>query len=182
MHKLRYEAAIAAPQALRVVRCCRLSGIIGRAVDGTLARFVLAAPGHGPHYKTDYRGFTTCRLSTSPVSRMPDTYLVIGAVALFAYALSSPYSPGAFSVQEQLRAGVLVPIIDPDSFRFVAAGGGLPLFSSDGSPALFNAISRAWSPAVAAVVRSVSWPLSRGTGGSFGVVLATGAVNRGLGR
>ena len=117
-----------------------------------------------------------------PVSRMPDTYLVIGAVALFAYALSFVLTPGAFSVQEQLRAGVLVPIIDPDSFRFVAAGGGLPLFSSDGSPALFNAIfeglvSGSRSGGAVGIMAFILL-----TGGSFGVVLATGAVNRGLGR
>jgi uncharacterized ion transporter superfamily protein YfcC len=71
---------------------------------------------------------------------MPDTYLVIGAVALLAYALSFLLTPGLFSVVEQLRDGTLVPVIDPDSFRFVEGARGLPLFSSDGSPALFNAI------------------------------------------
>ena len=74
------------------------------------------------------------------VPRMPDTYLVIGAVALLAYALTFLLTPGFYSVVEQLRDGALVLVIDPDSFRFAESARGLPLFSSDGSPALFNAI------------------------------------------
>jgi uncharacterized ion transporter superfamily protein YfcC len=120
--------------------------------------------------------------STLPVSRMPDTYLVIGAVALFAYALSFVLTPGLFSVQEQLRDGALVPVIDPDSFRFVETAHGLPLFSSDGSPALFNAVfeglvSGGRSGGAVGIMAFILL-----TGGAFGIVLATGAVNRGLGR
>jgi uncharacterized ion transporter superfamily protein YfcC len=113
---------------------------------------------------------------------MPDTYIVIGAVALFAYALSFLLTPGLFSLQEVLRDGVPVPVIDPDSFRFVDDGGGLPLFSSDGSPALFNAVYEGLvsGSRTGGAVGIMAFILL--TGGAFGVVLATGAVNRGLGR
>lgn len=116
------------------------------------------------------------------VPRMPDTYLVIGAVALLAYALSFLLTPGLFSVVEQLRDGTLVPVIDPDSFRFVEGARGLPLFSSDGSPALFNAIFEGLvsGDRMGGAVGIMAFILL--TGGSFGVVLATGSVNRGLGR
>lgn len=115
-------------------------------------------------------------------SRMPDTYIVIGAVALLAYALSFLLQPGLFSLQEVLRDGVVVPVIDPDSFRFVEDRGGLPLFSSDGSPALFNAIYEGLvsGSRTGGAVGIMAFILL--TGGAFGIVLSTGAVNRGLGR
>ena len=116
------------------------------------------------------------------VPRMPDTYLVIGAVALFAYALTFLLTPGFYSVVEQLRDGALVLVIDPDSFRFAEGARGLPLFSSDGSPALFNAIFEGLvsGDRMGGAVGIMAFILL--TGGSFGVVLATGSVNRGLGR
>ncbi|MCP5147687.1 MAG: putative basic amino acid antiporter YfcC [Pseudomonadales bacterium] len=112
---------------------------------------------------------------------MPDTYLLIGAVGLFAYALSFVLNPGFFAVQEVLRNGVPVVAIDPDSFRFVEGGAGLPLFSSDGSPALFNAIFEGLVSGGrnGGAVGIMAFILL--TGGAFGVVLATGSVNRGLG-
>lgn len=120
--------------------------------------------------------------ATLSPSRMPDTYLVIGAVALLAYALSFLLTPGLFSLQEISRDGVLVPVIDPDSFRFVEASRGLPLFSSDGSPALFNAIYEGLvsGSRTGGAVGIMAFILL--TGGAFGIVLSTGAVNRGLGR
>ncbi len=116
------------------------------------------------------------------VSRMPDTYIVIGAVALFAYLMSFLLTPGLFSLQEVARDGVLVPVIDPDSFRFVEGGRGLPLFSSDGSPALFNAVYEGLvsGSRTGGAVGIMAFILL--TGGAFGIVLSTGAVNRGLGR
>jgi len=113
---------------------------------------------------------------------MPDTYLLIGAVGLFAYVLSFVLDPGFFTVQEVLRNGVPTVVIDPDSFRFVAGTAGLPLFSSDGSPALFNAIfegmvSGGRSGGAVGIIAFILL-----TGGAFGVVLATGSVNRGLAR
>jgi uncharacterized ion transporter superfamily protein YfcC len=113
---------------------------------------------------------------------MPDTYLLIAVVGLFAYALSFVLNPGFFTVQEVLRNGVPTVAIDPDSFRFVAGAAGLPLFSSDGSPALFNAIFEGMVSGgrTGGAVGIMAFILL--TGGAFGVVLATGSVNRGLGR
>ena len=115
------------------------------------------------------------------VPRMPDTYLVIGGVALLAYALSFLLAPGLFSMVEQLRNGVPITVIDPESFRFVEADRGLPLFSSDGSPALFNAIFEGLvsGDRMGGAVGIMAFIIL--TGGSFGVVLASGSVNRGLG-
>lgn len=117
-----------------------------------------------------------------PAPRMPDTYLVIGAVALCAYALSFFLPPGLFSLVDGLRDGVPVQVIDPDSFRFAEGSLSLPLFSSDGSPALFNALYEGMvsGSRTGGAVGIMAFILL--TGGAFGVVLATGSVNRGLGR
>ena len=117
----------------------------------------------------------------NPAPRMPDTYLVIAAVALCAYALGFFLPPGLFSLVDQVRDGAVVQVIDPDSFRFVEGSLSLPLFSSDGSPALFNAIFEGMvsGSRTGGAVGIMAFILL--TGGAFGVVLATGSVNRGLG-
>ncbi len=114
-------------------------------------------------------------------SRMPDTYLILGAIALLVYALSFLIDPGLFAVEEVLRDGRPVSLIDPDSFRSVP-GGGLPLFASDGQPGLFNAlyeglVSGSRSGGAVGIIAFILI-----TGGAFGVVMATGAIDRGIGR
>ncbi|MEQ9464671.1 MAG: putative basic amino acid antiporter YfcC [Haliea sp.] len=114
-------------------------------------------------------------------SRMPDTYLILGAIALLVYALSFLVDRGVFAVEEVLRDGRVVSLIEPDSFRSVP-GGGLPLFASDGQPGLFNAlyeglVSGSRSGGAVGIIAFILI-----TGGAFGVVMATGAIDRGIGR
>ena len=113
---------------------------------------------------------------------MPDTYLVIAGVALFVFFLSYLVTPGLFSMTEQIRGGETVSVVDPDSFRFAADDAGLPLFSSDGSPALFNAVFEGLvsGSRTGGAVGIIAFILL--VGGAFGIVLRTGAVNRGLHR
>ncbi|MEQ8802722.1 MAG: hypothetical protein RLP45_11860, partial [Haliea sp.] len=114
-------------------------------------------------------------------SRMPDTYLILGAIALLVYGVSFLVDPGVFAVEEMLRDGRVVSLIEPDSFRSVPTGG-LPLFASDGQPGLFNAlyeglVSGSRSGGAVGIIAFILV-----TGGAFGVVMATGALDRGIGR
>lgn len=112
--------------------------------------------------------------------RMPDTYLVIAGVALFVFLMSFFVEPGQFSMTEQLRDGAVVSVVDPDSFRYVDTGPGLPLFSSDGSAAFFNAFYEGLvsGDRMGGAVGIMAFILL--VGGAFGIVLETGAVTRGL--
>lgn len=112
--------------------------------------------------------------------RVPDTYLVIGAVALFVFVVSYLITPGQFALIA--AADSSASVVDPDSFQFADRNGGIGLFSTDGSPALFNAIFEGLTSGdrTGGAVGIMAFILL--VGGSFGIVLATGAVNRGLHR
>ncbi len=124
------------------------------------------------------------KVSTNPAerSRMPDTYLVIGGVALFVFVLSYLVTPGQFLMEEQVRGDDIVMVVDPETFSYADGDSGLPLFSSDGSPALLNAIFEGLvsGSRTGGAVGIMAFILL--VGGSFGIVLSTGAVDRGLGR
>ncbi|MDJ0911215.1 MAG: putative basic amino acid antiporter YfcC [Woeseiaceae bacterium] len=113
-------------------------------------------------------------------SRVPDTYLIIGGVALFVFVLSYLITPGQFSMTEVARADGVVEVVDPDSFRYSQDSSGLPLFSSDGSSALFNMVFEGLvsGSRTGGAVGIMAFILL--VGGSFGIVLGTGAVDRGL--
>ena len=112
---------------------------------------------------------------------MPDTYLILGGIALLVYLLSFLVDPGLFDVREVIRDGTPFELIDPHSFRSVA-GGGLPLFAADGQPGLFNALYEGLvtGSRSGGAVGIMAFILI--TGGAFGVVMATGAIDRGIGR
>ncbi len=114
--------------------------------------------------------------------RMPDTYLVIAGVALFVFALSYLVTPGSFSMTETLRGDSIVEVVDPDTFRYAEDSGGAALFSTDGSPGLFNAVYEGLTSGdrMGGAVGIMSFILL--VGGAFGVVLKTGAVHRALAR
>ncbi|WP_439135270.1 putative basic amino acid antiporter YfcC [Pseudomaricurvus sp.] len=114
--------------------------------------------------------------------RMPDTYLILAAVALLAFALTYLITPGAFSVVEQIQPGGEVrTVLDPDSFTLSPEGpAGLPLFAQGGNMGLLNLPFEG-------LVAGTKWGASIGvfafiliTGGAFGVLLATGSIDRGL--
>ncbi|HSN71506.1 MAG TPA: putative basic amino acid antiporter YfcC, partial [Steroidobacteraceae bacterium] len=122
----------------------------------------------------------TADASTVDTPRMPDTYLVIGGVVLFVFLISFFVTPGQFSLIEKVRDGATVSVVDPDSFRYVETGGGAALFSSDGSPALFNALYEGLVSGnrMGGAVGIMAFILL--VGGAFGIVLETGAITRGL--
>ncbi|KZX53399.1 hypothetical protein A3709_09720 [Halioglobus sp. HI00S01] len=119
---------------------------------------------------------------TTLPTRMPDTYLVIGAVALLVFVLSLLIDPGVFDVREVAVGDSIREVIDPDSFRRVPEAGGASLFSTDDRPGLFNALYEGLvsGSRMGGAVGIMAFILI--TGGSFGVVMASGAIHRGLGR
>lgn len=114
--------------------------------------------------------------------RMPDAYLLIAGVALFVFVLGMFVDPGVFELTELERDGEVRQVIDPDSYRVVPGMAGAALFSADGSPGLFNAIYEGMvsGDRNGGAVGIMAFILI--TGGAFGIVMSTGAINRGLGR
>ena len=114
-----------------------------------------------------------------PASKMPDSLLIIGAVALLVFVAAQFITPGYFDVVIPEGAGSDRAIIDPDSFRYAEASSP-SLFSSDGTPALFNAMFEGLvsGDRTGGAVGIMAFILL--TGGAFGVVLGTGAVDRGV--
>ncbi len=115
-----------------------------------------------------------------PPVRTPDTYLIIAAVALAVYLLSFFLAPGQFQMSTVENDGREVELIDPDSFRYTGEASGLPLFATGGEPALFNAVYEGLvsGSRMGGAVGVMAFILI--TGGAFGVVMATGAIDRAL--
>jgi len=113
---------------------------------------------------------------------MPDTYLLIAAVGLLVFLLSFALTPGVFEIGElTVQDDGTSRVIDPDSFRYVNDGKGSPLFSTDaGNPGLFNAVYEGLvsGSRLGGAVGIIAFILL--TGGSFGIVMSTGAVDRAL--
>ncbi|GAA5317191.1 MAG: putative basic amino acid antiporter YfcC [Candidatus Pelagadaptatus aseana] len=114
--------------------------------------------------------------------RMPDTYLILIAVALLAFALTYLVTPGSFSTIEQVQPdGEVKAVLDPDSYRAFADGPqGAAVFASGGNMGLLNLPFEG-------MVSGSKWGASIGvfafiliTGGAFGIIMATGAIHRGL--
>lgn len=120
--------------------------------------------------------------TTVTASKMPDTYLILFFVALFAFALTYFVNPGSFDVIDQVTSsGDVRKVLDPNSFKLVEdAKAGLPLFASGGEMGFLNLPFEG-------MVSGSKWGASIGvfafiiiTGGAFGIIMATGAINRGL--
>jgi uncharacterized ion transporter superfamily protein YfcC len=114
--------------------------------------------------------------------RMPDTYLVIGAVAVFVFLLGMLIDPGVFEVREIQTQGQQQQVIDPDSYRSTPGGSKPVLFSTGESPGLFNAVYEGLvsGDRSGGAVGIMAFILI--TGGAFGVVMSTGAIHRGVAR
>lgn len=122
--------------------------------------------------------------STTLQSKLPDTLLLVAMVGLLVFALGFLVTPGQFETVEQLRGdGSVARLIDPESFRFTPDTPGAGLFSSEaGRPGLFNAmyeglVSGSRSGGAVGIIALLLL-----TGGAFGIVMATGSVDRGLRR
>jgi len=115
-------------------------------------------------------------------SKMPDTYLILFFIALLAYLLTFVMTPGAFEVEETIQAdGRKKVVIDPNSFQYDrTAELGTPLFAEGGKIGFLNLPFEG-------LVAGSKWGASIGvfafiliTGGAFGIIMATGSINRAL--
>jgi uncharacterized ion transporter superfamily protein YfcC len=116
--------------------------------------------------------------------RIPDTYLLIAAVGLLVFLASYLVAPGQFEVREVVGAdGRVQRMVDPESFRQADAADGAPVFSAgDTGPGLFNAVYEGLVSGSrdGGAVGIIAFILL--TGGAFGIVMATGSVDRALRR
>lgn len=125
--------------------------------------------------------------STSPsikgtASRMPDTYLILLGVALVAFLLSYLITPGSFALETVVQPdGSEKTLLDPDSFALEESGPkGVPVFAEGGDMGLLNlpfeglVSGNKYSSAIGVFAFILI------TGASFGIITATGAVERGL--
>lgn len=114
--------------------------------------------------------------------KMPDTYVILSGVALLAFALTFLVPKGIFDVREIIDGdGKSREVLIPDSFRLADnEARGLPIFASGGDIGLLNV-------AFEGLVSGSKWGASIGVfafiliaGGAFGIMTATGAINRAL--
>lgn len=109
-------------------------------------------------------------------ARIPDTYLILAIIALLVYLMGWFIDPGVFT--RVLDAGGDT-LIDPESYQRVA-GQGVALFAGGGERGLFNTlyeglVSGSRSGGAVGIMAFILL-----TGGAFGIVTATGAVDRGI--
>jgi uncharacterized ion transporter superfamily protein YfcC len=117
-------------------------------------------------------------------NRLPDTYLLVAAVGLFVFVLGFLVTPGSFETLEVTRAdGSVTQTVDPQSFEFAHDAGSATLFSDDSDrPGLFNLLFEglASGSRTGGAVGIIAFLLL--TGGAFGIVMATGSIDRALRR
>ncbi|TLM77642.1 putative basic amino acid antiporter YfcC [Microbulbifer harenosus] len=112
---------------------------------------------------------------------MPDTYLILLAVALIAFALNFLIPAGTYETVTSVVNGSERSVIDPASYQQVSdEPAGLSLFAEGGEIGLLNF-------AFEGMVSGSKWGASIGvfafillTGGAFGLIFASGSVERGL--
>jgi uncharacterized ion transporter superfamily protein YfcC len=122
--------------------------------------------------------------SGSLASRLPDTYLLIAAVGLLVFLAGFIFSPGRFELQTvTLADGNVTQRVDPETFRYVEEAERGTLFASDDEGrGLFNAVYEGLvsGSRTGGAVAIIAFILL--TGGAFGVIMATGTIDRALGR
>ena len=123
--------------------------------------------------------------SRTPLSqRLPDTLLLIAAIGLLVFTLGFLFAPGQFETAEVTRSdGSVVTTVDPESFRYSENAPSPSLFTteSDGR-GLFNAVYEGLvtGSRTGGAVGIIALILL--TGGAFGIVMATGSIDRALRR
>ena len=122
--------------------------------------------------------------SGSLASRLPDTYLLIAAVGLLVFLAGFIFSPGRFELQTvTLADGNVTQRVDPETFRYVEEAERGTLFASDDEGrGLFNAVYEGLvsGSRTGGAVAIIAFILL--TGGAFGVIMATGTIDRALGQ
>ncbi len=114
--------------------------------------------------------------------RGPDTLLILLIVALAAFAASWLAPKGVFQLAAQPASAGGRPPIDPSSFQIVtdSEGGGAPFFGAGGEVGFLNFLFEGLvtGDRNAATVGLMAFLLI--VGGSFGIVMRTGAIERAL--
>ena len=118
---------------------------------------------------------------TPQPTRMPDAFVILFFVAIFAAALSHLLPAGQFVTETQIVNGSEREMIVPGSYQTVSdADSGIPLFADDGGNGLLNVpfeglvAGSKWGSAVGVVAFILV------IGGAFGMIMETGAINRGI--
>ncbi|MFV8781738.1 putative basic amino acid antiporter YfcC [Microbulbifer sp. SA54] len=132
-------------------------------------------------HSTDAPAYTSPADNTASRWEMPDTYLILFAVALLAFALNFLIPAGTYDTVMTLVNGSERQVIDPGTYRQVSPEpNGMALFAEGGEVGLLNF-------AFEGMVSGSKWGASIGvfafillTGGAFGLVFASGSVERGL--
>jgi uncharacterized ion transporter superfamily protein YfcC len=117
-------------------------------------------------------------------SRLPDTLILIAGIALLVFVLGFLFAPGQFESMEVVRSdGSSVTTVDPQSFRYSDNAPRPTLFTTraDGR-GLFNAVYEGLVTGSrnGGAVGIIALILL--TGGAFGIVMATGTIDRALRR
>ena len=116
--------------------------------------------------------------------RLPDTLLLIAAIGLLVFALGFLFAPGQFETMDTMRAdGSVVTTVDPLSFHYSEDAPSPSLFTTEqDGRGLFNAIYEGLvtGSRTGGAVGIIALVLL--TGGAFGIVMATGSIDRALRR
>ncbi|WP_073274503.1 putative basic amino acid antiporter YfcC [Microbulbifer donghaiensis] len=120
-------------------------------------------------------------VAAEPKWVMPDTYLILLCVAICAFALNFLIPAGSFDTIVNTVNDVERSVIDPTTYRQVAeAPRGMALFAEGGEIGLLNFPFEG-------MVSGTKWGASIGvfafillTGGAFGLIFASGSIERGL--
>lgn len=117
-------------------------------------------------------------------TRLPDTLLLIAGIGLLVFVLGFLFAPGQFETMEISRSdGTVTTTVDPESFHYSENASRPSLFTteSDGR-GLFNAIYEGLvtGSRTGGAVGIIALVLV--TGGAFGIVMATGSIDRALRR
>ena len=115
-------------------------------------------------------------------SRLPDTLLLIAAISLVVFVLGYLFEPGQFETEIVTRAdGGTTEIVDPESFHYSEDAARPTLFTSESDGrGLFNAVyeglvTGSRSGGAVGIIALILL-----TGGAFGIVSATGSIDRAL--
>lgn len=116
--------------------------------------------------------------------RLPDTLLLIAAIGLLVFVLGFMFAPGQFETMEVVRSdGSAVTTVDPSSFRYSENAARPSLFTTEADGrGLFNAVyeglvTGSRSGGAVGIIALILL-----TGGAFGIVMATGSIDRALRR
>jgi len=117
-------------------------------------------------------------------ARLPDTLLLIAAIGFLVFVLGFLVTPGLFETMEVTRSdGGTQTLVDPESFHYAEDAASPSLFTTEaGGRGLFNAVyeglvTGSRSGGAVGIIALILL-----TGGAFGIVMATGTIDRALRR